>query len=42
MNDSMVVAGAVAKGRSSSFQLNGILRSLMVWLVFGDIDLGHI
>ena len=29
LNDSRVVTGAVARGRSSSFKLNGILRSMI-------------
>ena len=37
-NDSQVCVGAFAKGRSSSFRLNGILRSLLPHLLFGDIQ----
>ena len=40
LSDSRVCIGAVAKGRSSSFKLNGILRSLTSWLVLGDLSLG--
>ena len=39
LNDSMVVVGAVCKGRSSSFRLNGILRSQLPFLAFADISL---
>ena len=42
LNDSRVVCGAVAKGRSSSFKLNGILRSLLPFLIFADITLAMI
>ena len=34
--DSQLALGAVAKGRSSSFQINGLLRSLLGWLILGD------
>ena len=37
INDSRVVVGAVAKGRSSSFRLNGLLRTLVPFLLFGDV-----
>lgn len=39
LNDSMVVVGAVSKGRSSSFRLNGILRSMVPYLAFGRVSL---
>ncbi|CAE7682844.1 unnamed protein product [Symbiodinium sp. CCMP2592] len=39
LNDSMVVVGAVSKGRSSSFRLNGILRSMLPFLAFGRVSL---
>ena len=39
LNDSMVVTCAVAKGRSSSYKLNGILRGMLPYLLFGDIVL---
>lgn len=42
LNDSRVVCGAVAKGRSSSFKLNGILRSMLPFLIFADITLAMI
>jgi len=38
-NDSRVVVGACAKGRSSSFKLNGLLRTQLPFLVFGDLAL---
>ncbi|CAE7846871.1 unnamed protein product [Symbiodinium microadriaticum] len=38
LNDSRVVVGAVAKGRSSSFKLNGILRSLVPFLILGGVS----
>ena len=31
--DSRVVCGAFSKGRSSSYQLNGVLRSLLPYLI---------
>jgi hypothetical protein len=37
LNDSRVVVGAFSKGRSSSFKLNGILRSLVPFLVLGNL-----
>ena len=40
LNDSRVVIGAVAKGRSSSFRLNGILRSMVPFLTLAQIALG--
>eukprot|EP00438_Fugacium_kawagutii_P003209 Skav218054 [mRNA] locus=scaffold214:1429603:1436014:- [translate_table: standard] len=42
LNDSRVVCGAVSKGRSSSFKLNGILRGMLPYLIFGQICLGLI
>ena len=39
LNDSRVVIGAFSKGRSSSFRLNGILRSMLPFLVFSDVCL---
>ena len=39
LNDSRVVCGAVAKGRSSSFKLNGVLRGMLPSLILGDITL---
>ena len=39
-NDSRVVVGAVSKGRSSSFKLNGLLRTLIPFLVLSNIALG--
>ena len=40
LNDSRVVVGAVSKGRSSSFRLNGILRSMLPFLILARIALG--
>ena len=40
LNDSRVVCGAVTKGRSSSFKLNGILRSMIPFLTLGNLALG--
>ena len=42
LNDSMVVVGAFAKGRSSACCLNGIMRSLLPFMIFGDIVLALI
>lgn len=42
LNDSRVVCGAVAKGRSSSFKLNGILRGMLPFLIFSNISLAMI
>ena len=42
LNDSRVVVGAVAKGRSSAFRLNGVLRTQLPFLVFGDVALALI
>lgn len=39
LNDSRVVVGAVAKGRSSSFKLNGVLRGMLPFLVLADITI---
>ncbi|CAE7206467.1 unnamed protein product [Symbiodinium sp. CCMP2592] len=39
LNDSRVVVGACTKGRSSSFKLNGMLRSQLPYLIFGDLAL---
>ena len=37
LTDSQVCLGCVSKGRSSSYKLNGILRSMIPYLVAGDI-----
>ena len=42
LNDSFVVTGAFAKGRSSSYRLNGILRGMLPHLIFGRLALGII
>ena len=42
LNDSRVVCGAFTKGRSSSFKLNGILRSMVPYLVFSHLVLSFI
>ena len=39
VNDSKVSVGATAKGRSSSFKVNGLLRSLVPFLLFGDVTI---
>ncbi|CAE7376276.1 unnamed protein product [Symbiodinium sp. CCMP2456] len=39
LNDSRVVVGAIAKGRSSSFKLNGLLRGLLPHLVLSRASL---
>ena len=39
LNDSRVVVGAVAKGRSSSYKLNGLLRAWLPFLIAGDLAL---
>ena len=39
LNDSRVVVGAFAKGRSSSFKLNGTLRGLLPYLTVSNIAL---
>lgn len=41
-NDSRVVCGAVGKGRSSSYKLNGILRGMLPYLLLANISLGLI
>ena len=35
--DSRVTLGAVSKGRSSSVQVNGLLRALTGWLILGRV-----
>ncbi|CAE7267798.1 unnamed protein product, partial [Symbiodinium sp. CCMP2456] len=40
LNDSRVVCGALGKGRSSSFKLNGIIRTIIPHLVLSGITLG--
>ena len=42
LNDSFVVTGACAKGRSSSYKLNGILRAMLPHMVLGGLSLGII
>lgn len=42
LNDSRVVCGAIGKGRSSSFKLNGILCGMLPFLVMADITLALI
>ena len=42
LNDSRVVVGATAKGRSSAFRLNGVLRTQLPFLLFGDVALALI
>ena len=42
LNDSLVVVGSGCKGRSSSFCLNGILRSQLPYLIMGDVALALI
>ena len=42
LNDSRVVVGAMSKGRSSSFRLNGILRGLVPHLVIANLGVGLI
>ena len=39
LSDSMVCVGAFGKGRSTSFQLNGVLRSLLGYGVVAGIEL---
>ena len=39
MCDSRVCVGAFGKGRSSSFKLNGILRSCLLYFVAGQINI---
>ena len=42
LTDSMVCLGAVSKGRSSSFRLNGVLRCLLPYLISGRITIALI
>lgn len=42
LNDSQVICGAFAKGRSSSFKLNGLMRGLLPYLLFANICLALI
>ena len=42
LTDSMVTLGAWAKGRSSSFLLNGILRSTIGWCVSGRKQVNNV
>lgn len=42
LNDSRVICGAVSKGGSSSFKLNGLLRSMLPHLIFANISLALI
>ena len=42
VNDSNVTVGATAKGRSSSFKVNGLLRTLVPFLLFGDVTVAMI
>ena len=37
LNDSRVVCGAFTKGRSSSFKLNGVMRSMLPYLIFANL-----
>ncbi|CAE7376397.1 unnamed protein product [Symbiodinium microadriaticum] len=39
LNDSRVIVGAVAKGRSSSYKLNGLLRAQLPFLIMADLVL---
>ncbi|CAE7727399.1 SMYD3 [Symbiodinium sp. CCMP2592] len=39
LNDSRVVIGAVTKGRSSSYKLNGLLRTMLPYLTAANITL---
>ena len=39
LNDSRVVVGAVTKGRSSSYKLNGMLRTMLPHLIWGRVSL---
>ena len=41
LNGSRVVCGCVAKGRSSSYKLNGMLRGLLPHLIMGKITIFH-
>ena len=38
-NDSLVVCGAISKGRSSSYRLNGVLRAQLPFLIMADLVL---
>ena len=38
-NDSGVCVGALAKGRSSSYRLNGIMRGMVPFLIMSDVVL---
>ena len=40
--DSAVIVGAVDKSRSSSYLLNEVLRSLMVYAILGRIEVALI
>ena len=40
--DSMVALGCIAKGRSSSFKLNGVLRSLAGFLITSNLHLAPV
>ena len=40
LTDSQVCLGAIGKGRSSSYKLNGILRSMLPFLVLGNFVIG--
>ena len=40
--DSRVVVGAYAKGRSSSKQLNHLLRSCLAWTIAGDMSITNV
>ena len=42
LNDSRVLCGAIGKGRSSSFKLNGLLRGFLPYQILGDIVLALI
>lgn len=42
LNDSRVVVGAFTKGRSSSFRLNGLLRSTLPYLILSRMVLGFL
>ena len=40
LNDSRVVVGAMSKGRSSAFRLNGLIRTMIPYLALTNICLG--
>ena len=42
LNDSRVVVGCMSKGRSSSFKLNGVMRSLVPHLILSGLGFGLI